>query len=226
MLQNDLLSDMYKVLKQTDNKKNTLYLQRSYNAGKTYLTKMMIPIDSIAGYHTTSREFPFCDAVYAPIILINELTIESAAKSELYKNVLGGKPTQINIKNKPSQIMARKPVVLTTNTNIWKTTSTQTSPPEKMEVDQSTQTDDILPTYTTCYGCSINHPSQTQHMDLGGCLYTEESITEEPTPPSKYQPIVEDITPDMTPDSATDEQMIKHQTDRQTTLSTPSESNI
>ncbi|KAL4221788.1 hypothetical protein ACF0H5_020042 [Mactra antiquata] len=60
----------------------------SSNAGKTYMTKLLIPVDTIAGYDTTSREFPFGDAVYQPIILINELTIESAAKAELYKNVL------------------------------------------------------------------------------------------------------------------------------------------
>ncbi|KAL4221787.1 hypothetical protein ACF0H5_020041 [Mactra antiquata] len=123
---NELIMDMHRVLRQTDNKNNTLYFQGSSNAGKTYLTKLLIPVDTIAGYHTTSKEFPFGDAVYQPIILINELTIESAAKAELYKNVLGVEPTQINIKNTPSQIMTRRPVILTTNNNIWKYVSNET----------------------------------------------------------------------------------------------------
>ncbi|KAL4225079.1 hypothetical protein ACF0H5_015773 [Mactra antiquata] len=246
---NELLKDMHNVLKQVNPKKNTLYFQGASNAGKTYLCKLLIPIDSIAGYHTNSKEFPFGEAVYQPIILITELTIESTAKAELYKNVLGGEPTQVNIKNRPSQIMERKPVILTTNEHIWKYITNDRQPllnrcyvyghlresqtakkyskfgipnpkflqevfkalddntyESIMKVRQSTDSDteeteetDIepllttetgtqttmsttdaetqttpptpqLPIYTTCYGCSVNHPSQRQHMEYGGCL--------------------------------------------------------
>lgn len=68
----------------------------------------------------SAKEFPFGESLYSPIIVINELTIESKVKSDLYKNVLGGETTQINIKNRPSRMMLRKPVIVTTNTHIWK----------------------------------------------------------------------------------------------------------
>ncbi|KAL4240969.1 hypothetical protein ACF0H5_001751 [Mactra antiquata] len=269
---NDLLRNMHNVLKQTNPKKNTLYFQGASNAGKTYLCKLLIPIDSIAGYHTTSKEFPFGEAVYQPIILINELTIESTAKAELYKNVLGGEPTQVNIKNRPSQIMERKPVVLTTNQHIWKYITNERQPllnrcyvyghlresqtakkyskfgiPNPsflqdafkaidsntyegiMKLKQSTETDTEeiqeseieplltadtgiqatvstteaktqttppspqLPIYTTCYGCSVNHPSQLQHMDVGGCLHESPKYSS-PSPPT-YRPDTSPITP-------------------------------
>ncbi|KAL4232216.1 hypothetical protein ACF0H5_009790 [Mactra antiquata] len=262
---------MHNVLKQVNPKKNKL--PGASNAGKTYLCKLIIPIDSIAGYHTTSKEFPFGEAVYQPVILINELTIESTAKAELYKNVLGGEPTQVNIKNRPSQIMERKPVILTTNQHIWKYITNERQPllnrcyvyghlresqtakkyskfgiPNPtflqdvfkslddntyegiMKVKQSTDIDteehkeaDIkpllttdtgtqtststtdaetqttppspqLPVYTTCYGCSVNHPSQVQHMDVGGCLHVspDYSSPQQPT----YNPDTTPITPE------------------------------
>ncbi|KAL4240793.1 hypothetical protein ACF0H5_001581 [Mactra antiquata] len=269
---NDLVRNMHNVLKQTNPKKNTLYFQGASNAGKTYLCKLLIPIDSIAGYHTTSKEFPFGEAVYQPIILINELTIESTAKAELYKNVLGGEPTQVNIKNRPSQIMERKPVVLTTNHHIWKyvtnerqslqnrcyvyghlresqtarkyskfgipnpaflqdvfkaidsntydgimkmkpTTDTDTEEVQESEIEplltadtgvqatvatteaetQTTPPSPQLPTYTTCYGCSVNHLSQLQHMDVGGCLHDSPKYTS--PSPQTYRPDTSPITP-------------------------------
>ncbi|KAL4233433.1 hypothetical protein ACF0H5_008114 [Mactra antiquata] len=269
---NDLVRDMHHVLKQTNPKRNTLYFQGASNAGKTYLCKMLIPIDSIAGYHTTSKEFPFGEAVYQPIILINELTIESTAKAELYKNVLGGEPTQVNIKNRPSQIMDRKPVILTTNHHIWKYVTNERQPlmnrcyiyghlresqtakkyskfgipnptflqdvfkaldantyegimklkpstdtdSEEMQTSEieplltmdtgvqatATMTDSETqttppspqrPVYTTCYGCSVDHPSQTQHMDVGGCLYEPPKYTS--PSPNVYMPDTSPVTP-------------------------------
>lgn len=120
-----LLQDLHDVLIMKHSKKNTLYLQGASNAGKMFLLKGIVPVDSKAGYHTTSKDFPFREAVNAPIILINELTIESPAKSELYKNIFGGEPTQVNIKNRPSQLMGRKPVLLTSNDPIWKEVAAQ-----------------------------------------------------------------------------------------------------
>ncbi|KAL4234941.1 hypothetical protein ACF0H5_006583 [Mactra antiquata] len=174
---NQFATDMHKVLKQLDNKKNTLYLQGASNAGKTYLMKMLIPVDTIAGYHTTSKEFPFGDAVYQPVILINELTIESSAKAELYKNVLGdaGAFESIMMVEQPTQKTNTQQTTDVESSPISTTnTSTQTLPmqiDQPTKTDEETQTEPLLPTYTTCYGCSIDHPSQVQHMDIGGCLY-------------------------------------------------------
>lgn len=114
-----LLTDLYDVLKMNHKKINAFYMQGQSNAGKTFFLKGVVPVDSKPGYHTTSKEFPFGDAVNAPLIIINELTIESPAKAELYKNIIGGEPTQVNIKNRPSQLMNRKPVLITSNDVIW-----------------------------------------------------------------------------------------------------------
>lgn len=65
-----LLNDMHAILKMTHQKVNTLYLQGASNAGKTFLLKGIVPIDSKAGYHTTSKDFPFGEAVNAPLIMI------------------------------------------------------------------------------------------------------------------------------------------------------------
>lgn len=53
-----LLTDMHDILKMTHQKVNTLYLQGSSNAGKTFLLKGLVPIESKVGYHTTSKDFP------------------------------------------------------------------------------------------------------------------------------------------------------------------------
>ena len=120
-----LLTDLYDVLRMNHNKVNGFYMQGQSNAGKTFFLKGVVPVDSKPGYHTTSKEFPFGYAVNAPLLIINELTIESPAKAELYKNVIGGEPTQINIKNRPSQLMNRKPVLITSNDVIWRYVSDQ-----------------------------------------------------------------------------------------------------
>lgn len=124
----DILRDMHAVLKMTNSKENTLYLQGASNAGKTFILKGIVPVDSKAGYHTTSKDFPFGEAVNQPIILINECTLESPAKAEVYKNIFGGEPTQVNIKNRSSQLMPRKPVLLTTNDPVWKEVAAQKQP--------------------------------------------------------------------------------------------------
>lgn len=124
----NLISDMHSILKMTEQKINTLYLQGASNAGKTFLLKGLVPIDSKVGYHTTSKDFPFGEAVNFPLIMINELTIESPAKAEVYKNIFGGEPTQINIKNKPSQLMGRKPVLVTNNHPLWREVANQKEP--------------------------------------------------------------------------------------------------
>lgn len=65
------LIDLHTVLKMKEQKVNIFYLQGASNAGKTFMLKGIIPVDSKAGYHTTSKDFPFGEAVNQPIIVIN-----------------------------------------------------------------------------------------------------------------------------------------------------------
>ncbi|KAL4239208.1 hypothetical protein ACF0H5_000025 [Mactra antiquata] len=87
-------------------------------------------------------------------------------------------------------------------------TSTQTSPMQTQEksietetttTDAEMQTDETLPTYTTYYGFSINHPSQIQHMERGGCLYQPQYINttdyDEISTATTQLPQYENITP-------------------------------
>jgi hypothetical protein len=55
------------------------------NAGNTYLMHGLVYIEKKVGYHTTNKELNFGETVYAPIILINKLTIESPTTAEIYE---------------------------------------------------------------------------------------------------------------------------------------------
>ena len=111
---------IYAIIKQTHPPKNTLYLQGQSNAGKTYITNSLIPNKDKIGSHISSKEFPFMECVNKNLILINELTIKDQAEAELYKNILGGEATFVNIKNKPGELLYRKPVIITSNELLWR----------------------------------------------------------------------------------------------------------
>ena len=123
-----LLIEMYAVLNMTHPKRNTLYLQGASNAGKTFLLNGIFPFKDLVGSHITSKEFPFQECVQRPVILINELTLSTQQECELYKNILGGEPTMVNIKNKKGELMERKPVFITSNNPIWQFVSNESQP--------------------------------------------------------------------------------------------------
>ena len=123
-----LLMEIYAVLNMTHPKRNTLYLQGTSNAGKTFLLTGIFPFKDLVGSHITSKEFPFQECVQRPVILINELTLSTQQECELYKNILGGEPTMVNIKNKKAELMERKPVFITSNNPIWQFVSNESVP--------------------------------------------------------------------------------------------------
>ena len=111
---------VYMILRKYHLKKNTLYLQGASNAGKTYMLEWLVPHKDKVGNHIMSRDFMFQECLTKPIILINKLTLQNQAKSEIYKNTLGGEPTYVNVKNNRAELMYRKPVLLTSNLPIWR----------------------------------------------------------------------------------------------------------
>ena len=124
----NLLTEIYAVLNMTHPKRNTLYLQGASNAGKTFLLTGIFPFKDLIGSHITSKEFPFQECIQRPVILINELTLTTQQETELYKNILGGEPTMINIKNKKAELLERKPVFITSNNPIWQFVSNESQP--------------------------------------------------------------------------------------------------
>ena len=109
-------------------KKNTLYLQGTSNAGKTYVLESLVPHKDKVGQHITSRDFCFQECINKPVIMINELTLQNQTESEQYKNILGGEPTYINLKNRNAELLYRKPVFLTSNLPIWRFVSNDRQP--------------------------------------------------------------------------------------------------
>ena len=70
----------------------------------------------------------FQECLNKPVIVINELTLQNQSESETYKNILGGEPTYINLKNRNAEILYRKPVFLTSNLPIWRFVSNDREP--------------------------------------------------------------------------------------------------
>lgn len=145
-----LILEIYNILKMYHPKKNTLYLQGQSNAGKTYLLNMVLPQKDKVGSHISSKDFPFQECATKSVILINELTLASQAESELYKNILGGEPTYINVKNKPASLLYRKPVFLTSNEPIYRFVSNEKIPLlNRMMAHMNLSTSTIIKKYTT-----------------------------------------------------------------------------
>lgn len=111
---------------------------------------MVLPQKDKVGSHISSRDFPFQECTTKSVILINELTLASQAESELYKNILGGEPTYINVKNRPASLLHRKPVFLTSNEPIYRFVSNEKIPLlNRMIAHMNLTTSTIIQKYTT-----------------------------------------------------------------------------
>ena len=120
--------EVYSILRMYHPKKNTLYLQGTSNAGKTYVLESLVPHKDKVGQHITSRDFCFQECINKPVIMINEITLQNQTESEQYKNILGGEPTYINLKNRNAELLYRKPVFFTSNLPIWRFVSNDRQP--------------------------------------------------------------------------------------------------
>ena len=89
------ISEVYVILKMYHPKKNTFYLQGTSNAGKTYLLESLVPHKDKVGSHIRSRDFMFQECIKKQIILINELTLQNQAESEIYKKKYTGRRSNI-----------------------------------------------------------------------------------------------------------------------------------
>lgn len=145
-----LILEIYVILKMYHPKKNTFYLQGQSNAGKTFLIHMILPQKDKVGSHITSKDFAFQECTTKSVILINELNLASQAEAELYKNILGGEPTYINVKNKPAELLHRKPVFLTSNEAIYRFVSNEKTPLlNRMYYHMHLSTSTVINKYTT-----------------------------------------------------------------------------
>lgn len=146
----ELIIEIYTILKMYHPKRNTFYLQGQSNAGKTFLLHMVLPQKDKVGSHISSKDFPFNECPTKPIILINELTLASQAESELYKNILGGEDTYVNIKNRPATLLTRRPVFLTSNEAIYRFVSNEKTPLlNRMLFHMNLTVSTIIKNYTT-----------------------------------------------------------------------------
>ena len=148
----EFIMEVYSILRMYHPKKNTLYLQGTSNAGKTYVLESLVPRKDKVGQHITSRDFCFQECINKPVIMINELTLQNQTESEQYKNILGGEPTYINLKNRNAELLYRKPVFLTSNLPIWKFVSNDRQPlMNRMFAHMNLTASQVIKKYTT-YG--------------------------------------------------------------------------
>jgi len=122
------LTDLYCILDSTFPKTNCFMLQGVSNAGKTYWMSPLFQQAHLKGQTMVSQDFKFMNCLNKEIIEIPELTLSKMDEVEELKKVFEGLPTQVNVKNKPPQLLERTPVILTTNSVPWKYFSEEKAP--------------------------------------------------------------------------------------------------
>lgn len=77
------------------------------------------------------------------------------------------------------QVEENKPTKQITTESQQSDNSTQTDEKDTSNMETQTETEkvDVATQTTTCYGCQVGHPSQIQHMEPGGCMYQEDSMS-------------------------------------------------
>jgi len=74
---------------------------------------------SLVGQTSESVEFKWQNLVNKFVGLVSELTITTIDVANKCKEIFGGEPSQVNIKNKPCQLLPRTPILLSSNALIW-----------------------------------------------------------------------------------------------------------
>ena len=158
--------EVYSIMRMYHQKKNCLYLQGLSNAGKTFVLESLLPHKDKVGQHITSRDFCFQECLTKPVIMINELTIQNQGEAEQYKNILGGEPTYINIKNRNAELLYRKPVFLTSNLPIWRFVSNDRQPLlNRMFSYMNLSTSQVIKKYTQ-YGVPSTNFWRTAFLNI------------------------------------------------------------
>ncbi|KAH3831491.1 hypothetical protein DPMN_104759 [Dreissena polymorpha] len=115
----NFVKSVYKVLSKQSSKKNTIYLQGQSNAGKTWIFRSMLPDMTLVGQTSESVEFRWMTLVNKFVGLVSEMTITTVDMANKAKEILGGEPSQVNVKNKPPVLLPRTPILLSSNSLIW-----------------------------------------------------------------------------------------------------------
>ncbi|KAH3697584.1 hypothetical protein DPMN_085087 [Dreissena polymorpha] len=115
----NFIKAIYKVMSKQTAKKNCIYLQGESNAGKTWLFRSLLPDMSLVGQTSESVEFKWMNLINKFVGLVSELTITTLDLANKCKEILGGEPSQVNVKNKPSVLLPRTPILLSSNGFIW-----------------------------------------------------------------------------------------------------------
>ena len=121
-------ADLYCILDHTYPKINCFMLQGVSNAGKTYWMSPLFHQSHLKRQTIVSTDFKFMHCINKEVIEIPELTLTKMDEMEELKKVFEGLPTQVNVKNKPSALLERIPVILTTNSVPWKFYSEEKAP--------------------------------------------------------------------------------------------------
>ena len=124
----DLLLKLFLVLDKSFPKLNSLMLQGSSNAGKTYWIKAVLSISDFVGQTIQSTDFAYQQCIDKLVIQIPELSLTKPEQVEVFKIVCEALPIQINIKNKEPRRLPRTPVILTCNEVPWKHFGNEASP--------------------------------------------------------------------------------------------------
>ena len=144
-----IILQIYSILRKYHPKINTLYLQGSSNAGKTYVLGRVGPPQG------QSRK-PHIQ----PVLLFPGMRnptnnchqwahLRNQQEAELYKNILC-ETTYINIKNKSAEILYRKPVLITPSQPIWRFVTNERDPlMNKMIAYQNLGTSTVIKRFTT-----------------------------------------------------------------------------
>ncbi|KAH3850158.1 hypothetical protein DPMN_092564 [Dreissena polymorpha] len=112
----NFIKAVYKVMSKQSAKKNCIYLQGESNAGKTWLFQSLLPDMSLVGQTSESVEFKWMNKFVG---LVSELTITTVDLANKCKEILGGEPSQVSVKNKPSVLLPRTPILLSSNAFVW-----------------------------------------------------------------------------------------------------------
>lgn len=117
----DLAEDIKQIVDKEANKINAILFEGESNAGKTILANSITDAfyrSSATVNNATNCGFTWEKAVNARIIKHEEATMINT-QTEEYKQILGGEPCMVNVKNKPMERLQRTPLIMTGNHPPW-----------------------------------------------------------------------------------------------------------
>lgn len=117
----DLAEDIKTIVDKEANKINAILFEGESNAGKTILANSITDAfyrSSATVNNATNCGFTWEKAVNSRIIKHEEATMINT-QTEEYKQILGGEPCMVNVKNKPMERLQRTPLIMTGNHPPW-----------------------------------------------------------------------------------------------------------